>query len=212
MATAVREAVGPGYPLMFDAFMGWDATYAEDMLRGSGAGRAHWVEEPVPPERLDVFRRLARTTSIRLATGEHAATRWQVKELLDAGVRVIQADPDWAAGSPSSDISARSARRTTSPSSRTDTRSRCRCTSRRRRPAGRADDRVPGADPGAEPVLPPDDLPSGRAERSSCRRGRGSGSSSIMRRSTDRREARLRATEEGREARWSSEGSAASAT
>ncbi|MGH2681057.1 MAG: enolase C-terminal domain-like protein [Actinomycetota bacterium] len=98
MATAVRDAVGPGYPLMFDAFMGWDATYAEDMLRGLAPVEPHWVEEPVPPERLDVFRRLARTTSIRLATGEHAATRWQVKELLDAGVRVIQADPDWAGG------------------------------------------------------------------------------------------------------------------
>jgi L-rhamnonate dehydratase len=98
MATAVREAVGSGYPLMFDAFMGWDATYAEDMLRGLEPVEPHWVEEPVPPERLDVFRRLAAGTAIRLATGEHAHTRWQVKELLDAGVRVIQADPDWAGG------------------------------------------------------------------------------------------------------------------
>jgi len=52
----------------------------------------------VPPERLDVFRRLASGTTIRLATGEHAHTRWQIKQLLDAGVRVIQADPDWAGG------------------------------------------------------------------------------------------------------------------
>jgi L-alanine-DL-glutamate epimerase-like enolase superfamily enzyme len=37
-------------------------------------------------------------TTIRLATGEHAHTRWQVRELLDAGVGVIQADPDWAGG------------------------------------------------------------------------------------------------------------------
>ena len=98
MARAVREAVGEGYPLMFDAFMGWDATYAADMLRGLEPVQPHWVEEPVPPERLDVFRRLAATTSIRLATGEHAHTRWQIKQLLDAGVRVIQADPDWAGG------------------------------------------------------------------------------------------------------------------
>lgn len=98
MARAVREAVGPWYPLMFDAFMGWDATYAADMLRGLEAVEPHWVEEPVPPERVDVFRRLAAGTSIRLATGEHVATRWQIKELLDAGVRVIQADPDWSGG------------------------------------------------------------------------------------------------------------------
>src|SRR5713101_235058 len=33
MAAAVREAVGPGYRLMFDAVMGWDSAYAADMLR-----------------------------------------------------------------------------------------------------------------------------------------------------------------------------------
>jgi L-rhamnonate dehydratase len=98
MATAVREAVGPGYPLMFDAFMGWDATYAADMLRALEPVAPHWIEEPVPPERLDVFRRLAASTNIRLATGEHAHTRWQIKELLDAGVGAIQADPDWSGG------------------------------------------------------------------------------------------------------------------
>ncbi len=98
MARAVREAVGETYPIMFDAFMGWDAAYATDMLRGLEPVGPHWVEEPVPPERLDVFRRLAAKTSIRLATGEHAHTRWQIKQLLDAGVGVIQADPDWAGG------------------------------------------------------------------------------------------------------------------
>jgi L-rhamnonate dehydratase len=98
MAKAVREAVGPGYPLMFDAFMGWDATYAADMLRGLAPVEPHWMEEPVPPERLDVLGRLAAGTPIRLATGEHAFTRWQVKQLLDVGVRVIQTDPDWTGG------------------------------------------------------------------------------------------------------------------
>jgi L-rhamnonate dehydratase len=98
MARAVRDAVGEGYPIMFDAFMGWDATYAADMLHGLEPVRPHWVEEPVPPERLDVLRRLASDTTIRLATGEHAHTRWQIKQLLEAGVRVIQADPDWSGG------------------------------------------------------------------------------------------------------------------
>jgi len=98
MARAVREATGPGYPLMFDAFMGWDLTYATDMLRGLADVDPFWVEEPVPPEHLSAFRRLAADTGIRLATGEHAHTRWQVKELLDAGVGLIQTDPDWAGG------------------------------------------------------------------------------------------------------------------
>ena len=49
MARAVRDAVGPGYPLMFDAFMGWDVTYATDMLRGLEDVDPFWVEEPLPP-------------------------------------------------------------------------------------------------------------------------------------------------------------------
>lgn len=98
MARAVREAVGAGYPLMFDAFMGWDLTYASDMLRGLADVQPFWMEEPVPPEQLSVFRRLASSSGIRLATGEHTHTRWQVKELLDSGVGLIQSDPDWAGG------------------------------------------------------------------------------------------------------------------
>jgi L-alanine-DL-glutamate epimerase-like enolase superfamily enzyme len=99
MARAVREAVGRGYPLMFDAFMGWDLTYATDMLRGLEDVEPHWVEEPVPPERVSVFRRLGATSRVRLATGEHVHTRWQVEELLEAGVvGVIQTDPDWVGG------------------------------------------------------------------------------------------------------------------
>jgi len=99
MARAVREAVGPGYRLMFDAVMGWDATYAADMLRAIEGVEPFWVEEPVPPERVDVFMRLAASSGVRLATGEHAHTRWQVKELLDSGaVGIVQTDPDWAGG------------------------------------------------------------------------------------------------------------------
>jgi L-rhamnonate dehydratase len=99
MAHAVRDAVGAGYPLMFDAFMGWDVTYATDMLRGLEDVRPFWAEEPIPPERISAFRRLAAATKVRLATGEHVYTRWQVKELLDSGsIGVIQTDPDWVGG------------------------------------------------------------------------------------------------------------------
>ncbi len=99
MASAVREAVGDGYRLMFDAFMGWDAAYAIDMLRALEPIDPFWIEEPVPPERLSVFRRLAAGSRVRLATGEHAHTRWQAKELLDSGaVSFLQVDPDWAGG------------------------------------------------------------------------------------------------------------------
>jgi L-rhamnonate dehydratase len=99
MAKAVREAVGPQYRLMFDAVMGWDLTYASEMLKSLESVEPFWLEEPVPPERLTAFRRLAAGLTVRLATGEHVHTRWQVKELLDTGaVGIVQCDPDWAGG------------------------------------------------------------------------------------------------------------------
>ena len=163
MATAVREAVRPGYPLMFDAFMGWDATYAADMLRALEPVAPHWVEEPVPPERLDVFRRLAASTNIRLATGEHAHTRWQIKELLDAGVGVIQADPDWAGGITEQRHICSLCSAVRHSGRRARPRRPCALAHRRLADvAGRSDGRVPRADPGTESVLPPNDLPSRR--------------------------------------------------
>ena len=99
MAEAVRAAVGPDYLLMFDAFMGWDVAYARKMLAGLAAVDPHWVEEPIPPERIGEFARLKRTSPVPIATGEHVYTRWQVKELLVRNaVDFVQTDPDWTGG------------------------------------------------------------------------------------------------------------------
>ena len=99
MATAVREAVGPAYALMFDAFMGWDVPYAISMVRALAPLNATWMEEPLPPERVGALRQIRQAAAVPLATGEHVYTRWQVKELLAAeAVDVVQADPDWTGG------------------------------------------------------------------------------------------------------------------
>jgi len=99
MASAVREAVGPHYPLMFDAFMGWDVPYATDMVRALEPVNPTWMEEPIPPERVGSLRKLRESSRVPIATGEHVYTRWQVKELLVGGaVDVLQTDPDWTGG------------------------------------------------------------------------------------------------------------------
>ena len=99
LAYAVREAVGDVYTLMFDAFMGWDATYAAAMVRALEPIRPFWMEEPVPPERVGEFQKLRAAARVPIATGEHVYTRWQTKELLVAGaVDVLQNDPDWTGG------------------------------------------------------------------------------------------------------------------
>ena len=43
---ALREQLGPHYPLMADAFMGWDAPYTAQMLRELEPFHLLWVEEP----------------------------------------------------------------------------------------------------------------------------------------------------------------------
>lgn len=99
MAQAVREAVGPRYKLMFDAFMGWDVTYATEMLRGLEPLNPTWMEEPIPPERVGSFHKLRQAARVPIATGEHVYTRWQTKELLvNNAVDFLQNDPDWTGG------------------------------------------------------------------------------------------------------------------
>lgn len=99
MAQAVREAVGPHYTLMFDAFMGWDVSYATKMVRGLVPLNPTWMEEPIPPERVGELRKIRAAADVPIATGEHVYTRWQTKELLVNGaVDVLQNDPDWTGG------------------------------------------------------------------------------------------------------------------
>jgi L-alanine-DL-glutamate epimerase-like enolase superfamily enzyme len=99
MAYAVREAVGPHYTLMFDAFMGWDVAYAMEMVRALEPIHPTWMEEPVPPERVGQLRKIRKAARVPVATGEHVYTRWQVKELLvNEALDVIQTDPDWTGG------------------------------------------------------------------------------------------------------------------
>jgi L-alanine-DL-glutamate epimerase-like enolase superfamily enzyme len=99
MARAVRAAVGDTYTLMFDAFMGWNVTYASAMMRALEPLHPYWMEEPIPPERVAEFRKLREAARVPIATGEHVYTRWQTKELLVQGaVDFLQNDPDWTGG------------------------------------------------------------------------------------------------------------------
>lgn len=99
MAQAVREAVGPDYGLMFDAFMSWTVQYATKMVQALEPLNPTWMEEPIPPERVTEFVKLRNASSVPIATGEHIYTRWQTKELLVNGaVDFLQNDPDWTGG------------------------------------------------------------------------------------------------------------------
>ena len=99
LVRSLREVLGPYYPLMFDAYMGWDSRYTAAMVKLMEPYSVAWLEEPVPPERVGAFRKLNGAGQVPLATGEHVYTRWQVRELLEAGaIDYVQTDPDWTGG------------------------------------------------------------------------------------------------------------------
>jgi L-alanine-DL-glutamate epimerase-like enolase superfamily enzyme len=95
----LRQAAGEDVALMFDAFNSWDVPYAVDVGKRIAPYRPAWLEEPLPVDRIDGLRTIRERSGIPIATGEHLYTRWQVKQILEAGAAdVIQADPDWCGG------------------------------------------------------------------------------------------------------------------
>jgi 2-dehydro-3-deoxyphosphogalactonate aldolase len=58
-----------------------------------------WFEEPVPPENIDEMARVARATSIPIATGERLLTKFEFRELLEKqAASIIQADLSMCGG------------------------------------------------------------------------------------------------------------------
>jgi L-alanine-DL-glutamate epimerase-like enolase superfamily enzyme len=87
---AAREAVGPKILLMLDANNAWrDLPTALRYMRRFEPYDPYWIEEPFSPDDIDNHARLARESSVLVATGEIEAGRWRFKELLDKGAAAI---------------------------------------------------------------------------------------------------------------------------
>ncbi|MGK7862625.1 mandelate racemase/muconate lactonizing enzyme family protein [Falsiroseomonas sp. E2-1-a4] len=91
---AVRDAIGPDVELMLDANNAWrDLPTALRYTRPIEEFEPGWIEEPFLPDDIDNHARLARTTSIPVATGEIEAGRWRFKELLEKeAAAILQTD------------------------------------------------------------------------------------------------------------------------
>ena len=87
---AAREAIGPDVELMLDANNAWsDLPTALSYVKRFESYHPYWIEEPFSPDDIDNHARLARSTSILVATGEIEAGRWRHKELLEKGAAAI---------------------------------------------------------------------------------------------------------------------------
>ncbi|MBY0505267.1 MAG: mandelate racemase [Bryobacteraceae bacterium] len=99
LVRTLREAVGPDVDLMFDAFMGWDLTYATAWAKRVEPFAPRWLEEPFHVDKLESFAALRRATAVPVATGEHFYGRWEVQRFLrHEAITVVQADPEWCGG------------------------------------------------------------------------------------------------------------------
>jgi L-rhamnonate dehydratase len=89
----IREAVGPDIGVACDAYMGWDAEYAIDMVKLLEPFDMAWLEEPVIPDDINGYARIRAASNIPISGGEHEFTRFGHQQLLDAGaVDILQPD------------------------------------------------------------------------------------------------------------------------
>lgn len=91
---AIRVAVGPDPRLMVDLLWGQELGAARRLLelllaRGTSL---EFLEAPLPLEPVADHARLAETTSVPLAAGEHLHTTGEAEALVANGVRVVQPD------------------------------------------------------------------------------------------------------------------------
>lgn len=100
LVNAARRAAGDKVDLMFDIGNGWpNGDHAIRQVRRFEDAQPYWVEEPLMPDDLAGYAKLADAVETRIAAGEEDATRWGFQELLDrCHVDVIQPDVTRAGG------------------------------------------------------------------------------------------------------------------
>lgn len=99
--SSMRARVGADFPLMLDCWMSLDLDYATRL-----AGAVHeiglkWIEEPLPPDDYWGYAELRRRVppGLLVTTGEHEATRWGFRMLLEMRCcDIVQPDVGWCGG------------------------------------------------------------------------------------------------------------------
>ncbi len=97
----MREKVGDDFWLMFDCWMSLDLNYATRLAHGAAEYGLKWIEEALPPDDYWGYAALKRNapTGMLVTTGEHEATRWGFRMLLEMGCcDIIQPDVGWCGG------------------------------------------------------------------------------------------------------------------
>jgi galactonate dehydratase len=88
-ARQLRDAVGNKADLLFGTHGQMTAAGAIRLAKRLEAFDPLWLEEPVPPDAPNEMAKVARATSIPIATGERLTTKYDFARLLNAGAAAI---------------------------------------------------------------------------------------------------------------------------
>ena len=88
----IREAVGDRADILFGTHGQMTTSSAIRLARRLEPYDPLWFEEPCPPDQVDAIGKVARATSIPVATGERLTTKVEFHQALRAGVSILQPD------------------------------------------------------------------------------------------------------------------------
>jgi L-rhamnonate dehydratase len=97
----MRNRVGDDFWLMYDCWMSLDVNYATKLAHKAHQYGLKWVEECLSPDDYWGYAELRRNVpkGMLVTTGEHEATRWGFRMLLEMGCcDIIQPDVNWCGG------------------------------------------------------------------------------------------------------------------
>lgn len=97
----MRNRVGDDFWLMFDCWMSLDVNYATKLAQRAHEFGLKWLEEALPPDDYWGYRDLRQNApkGMMISTGEHEATRWGFRMLLEMECcDILQPDVGWCGG------------------------------------------------------------------------------------------------------------------
>jgi L-rhamnonate dehydratase len=97
----MRDRVGPDFWLMLDCWMSLDLDYATRLAHAASRYGLKWIEEALPPDDYWGYAALKKQVppGLLVSTGEHEATRWGFRMLLEMDCcDLIQPDVGWCGG------------------------------------------------------------------------------------------------------------------